>query len=140
MGGGVNDGPLLIINAASPVPPYEQIASQIRMRIATGRLGPGAPLPSVRQLARDLDLAPNTVARGYGELERAGWVVTHARKGVTVAPKPPRLAPGDRRRELAQAVGQLLVTAHQLGLSAAELHAEIDRQIGLMGGAATTTS
>ncbi len=119
--------PILILDPASPVPPYEQIGSQIRLQIATGHLLPGAVLPSVRQLAHDLGVAPNTVVRAYSELEREGWVVTSARRGVIVAPRSPILAAKTRTYELERAVAQLLVTAHQLGVTPAELHAEIDR-------------
>lgn len=119
--------PILVLDPNSSVPPYEQIGAQIRLQIATGHLLPGAILPSVRQLAHDLGIAPNTVVRAYSELEREGWVVTSARRGVIVAPYSPMLAAKARARELERAVMQLLVTAHQLGVTPAELHAEIDR-------------
>ena len=119
--------PILILDPSSPVPPYEQIGAQIRLQIATGHLLPGAVLPSVRQLAHDLGVAPNTVVRAYSELEREGWVVTSARRGVIVAQRSPILAAKTRAYELERAVAQLLVTAHQLGITPAELHAEIDR-------------
>lgn len=119
--------PLLLLDPASPVPPYEQIRAQIRLHIATGQLIPGAVLPSVRQLARDLGVAPNTVMRAYTELEREGWVVTSARKGVLVAPLSPTQITKTRAHEFEQAVTRLLMTAHQLGVAPAEIHAEIDR-------------
>ncbi|HLG64222.1 MAG TPA: GntR family transcriptional regulator [Ktedonosporobacter sp.] len=119
---------LLLLNQASPIPPYEQIGSQIRILIASGQLSPGTLLPSVRQLARDLGVAPNTVVRAYSELEQAGWVVTAKRKGVMVAPQPPLLTAEERQQRLAWAVSQLLVNAHQLDVSLEEIHAEIDRQ------------
>jgi GntR family transcriptional regulator len=121
--------PFLILNQGSPVPPYEQICLQIRTMISLEHLMPGDQLPSVRQLARDLSIAPNTVMRTYTELEREGWVVISARKGVKVAPCPPLITEEERRSRLAPAVTQLLVTAHQLGVSAKELHAEIDRHL-----------
>lgn len=119
--------PPLVLDPASPVPPYEQIRTQIRLHIATGLLPAGALLSSVRQLARDLGVAPNTVMRAYSELEREGWVVTSARKGVLVAPFSPTRVEETRTREFEQAVTRLLVTAHQLGVPPAEIHAEIDR-------------
>ncbi len=57
------NGELLVLDAGSALPPYEQIVTQLRARIAFGFLHPGQPLPSVRQFARDLGVAPNTVAR-----------------------------------------------------------------------------
>lgn len=124
---------LLLLNQASPVPPYEQIGLQIRTMIASAQLAPGTLLPSVRQLARDLGVAPNTVVRAYSELEHNGWVVTSMRKGVMVAPRPPMLTAEERQQRLEQTVSELLVTAHQLDVSAADLHSEIDRQWGRVG-------
>ncbi len=120
--------PLLILDSTSPTPPYEQIGAQIRLQIAAGRLQAGAALPSVRQLANDLGVAPNTVARAYSELEREGWVITVARRGVMVASPSPKQVAEVRARELERAVAQLLITAYQLGITPDELHAEIDRQ------------
>jgi DNA-binding transcriptional regulator YhcF (GntR family) len=121
-------GLLLLLNQASPVPPYEQIGLQIRTIIASAQLAPGTQLPSVRQLARDLGVAPNTVVRAYNELERNGWVVTSKRKGVMVAPRPPILTPEERHQRLEQAVSALLVATYPLDVSIEEIHAEIDRQ------------
>ncbi|MFZ4810207.1 MAG: GntR family transcriptional regulator [Ilumatobacteraceae bacterium] len=70
-------------------PPYVQIKSAITHAIATGALSPGAPLPTIRQLAGDLDVAPNTVARAYRELEDDGLVRQRGRRGTEVA--APRL-------------------------------------------------
>lgn len=120
--------PILLLDSSSPVPPYEQIGAQIRLQIAAGRLLVGAVLPSVRQLANDLGVAPNTVARAYSELEREGWVVTAARRGVMVGSPSPNLMAEARARELERAVAQLLMTAHQLGISTDELYRELDRQ------------
>jgi GntR family transcriptional regulator len=122
--------PLLLLDPASPIPPSEQMRMQIRLLIATGRLVAGDVLPSVRQLARDLGVAPNTVVRAYSELQRDGWVVTSARRGVLVAPRPPERSLEERARELERAVAHLLVTAHQLGVGQHELRAEIGRQLG----------
>jgi len=123
------NGELLVLDAGSALPPYEQIVTQLRARIAFGFLHPGQPLPSVRQLARDLGVAPNTIARSYDELERDGWVATSPRRGVVVAQRPPSLSPDERVRRLEEAVTRLLVTAHTLDAGATELHAEIDRQL-----------
>src|SRR5262249_55095576 len=94
-----------------------------------GQLAPGDPLPSVRQLARDLGIAPNTVARAYGELADERWVVARARRGFAVAEQPPSLTREDRTRQLSAAGSQLLATAHQLGARSGELLAEVRRQL-----------
>jgi DNA-binding transcriptional regulator YhcF (GntR family) len=73
------------IETASPVPPYEQLRSQIATRVADGRLPAGTKLATVRQMAADLGLAANTVARAYRELESDGVVATHGRRGTFVS-------------------------------------------------------
>lgn len=76
---------MLIIDPASPVPPYEQLRHQIVEQISAGELPVGGKLPAVRRLAGDLGLAPNTVARAYRELESQGYVRTAGRNGTVVA-------------------------------------------------------
>jgi DNA-binding transcriptional regulator YhcF (GntR family) len=121
--------PILVLDPNSSVPPYEQIGAQIRLQIATGHLLTGAFLPSVRQLARDLGVAPNTVVRAYSELEREGWVITSARRGVLIASPSPSQVAKAQAQQFEQAVTHLLVTAHQLGVTPAQIHAEIDRRL-----------
>ncbi|MGC4893315.1 GntR family transcriptional regulator [Micromonospora sp. DT31] len=74
------------LDAGSAVPPYEQVRAQLAAMIGDGRLPVGTRLPAVRQLAADLALAVNTVARAYRELEAAGLVQTRGRHGTVVAP------------------------------------------------------
>lgn len=76
----------IMIDQASAVPPYEQVRGQFARMIGDGRLPVGTRLPAVRQLAADLGLAVNTVARAYRELETAGLVETRGRHGTVVAP------------------------------------------------------
>ncbi|MDQ2887823.1 MAG: GntR family transcriptional regulator [Chloroflexota bacterium] len=122
------NSPLLLLNHDSPVPPYEQMRLQIIALIASVQLLPGDRLPSVRQLARDLGVSPNTVVRAYNELEREGWVITSTRRNVSVASHPPFKSLEERKEKLAQSVSYLLTTMQQLGISIEEIHAEIDRQ------------
>jgi DNA-binding transcriptional regulator YhcF (GntR family) len=72
------------IDQDEPVAPYEQVRSQVAAQVADGRLPAGTRLPTVRQLATDLGLAANTVARAYRELEEDGIVVTSGRRGTFV--------------------------------------------------------
>src|SRR5450756_618706 len=74
----------LTIDADSATPPFEQVRTQIATAVAEGRLSAGAKLPTVRWLAADLGLAPNTVARAYRELEADAVVATHGRGGTFV--------------------------------------------------------
>src|SRR5688572_9813461 len=74
----------IAIHAAAPEPVYEQIVRQIHQGVKAGRLKPGTPLPTVRQLAGDLHLNRNTVARAYKMLEDQGMILTAGRKGTFV--------------------------------------------------------
>jgi DNA-binding transcriptional regulator YhcF (GntR family) len=75
---------MIEVDVASPVPPFEQIRQQLHDRIVDGTLAPGTRLPTIRQLATDLRLAPGTVARAYAELETARLVETNRSKGTRV--------------------------------------------------------
>lgn len=120
--------PLLIVNHNSSVPPYDQISLQIRCLITSGQLASGSLLPPVRQLAEDLDVAPNTIMRAYDELERDGWVVREARKNVAVAPRPPSMHQ-ERQQRLERAVAELLDIVLLLDITPDELSSEINRQL-----------
>jgi GntR family transcriptional regulator len=76
---------MIAVDNADPTPPFEQIRRQLADQIRTGAVPSGARLPSVRQLAGDLALAPGTVARAYSELEADGLVET-SKTGTRVRP------------------------------------------------------
>jgi DNA-binding transcriptional regulator YhcF (GntR family) len=106
---------MITVDNSSPVPPFEQVRAQLATQIADGLLVPGTRLPTVRQLADDLGLAVNTVARSYRELEAAGMVETRGRGGTVVT------AGGDQARErLLAAAQRYAALAHDIGLSADE--------------------
>jgi DNA-binding transcriptional regulator YhcF (GntR family) len=119
---------MITVDGASPVPPFEQVRSQIAAQIADGVLVPGTRLPTVRQLADDLGLAVNTVARGYRELEGAGLVETRGRGGTIVT------TGGDQARE------RLLKAAHRYAALASELGLSADEAIRLVGAALNPTN
>ena len=73
------------IDSEAAEPPYEQVRRQIAEGAVSGTFPPGHKLPTVRQLAADLALAANTVARAYRELEADGVIETHGRRGTFVA-------------------------------------------------------
>jgi DNA-binding transcriptional regulator YhcF (GntR family) len=99
------------IDHASPVPPFEQVRSQFAIRIADGTLVVGTKLPTVRALAHELDLAVNTVARAYRELETAGLVETRGRAGTVVSTS------GDRGKQRLQSAAQAFAAvAHDVGI------------------------
>ncbi len=77
------------VDAASSVPPFEQVRDQIAALILSGDLADGAKLPPIRQLAGDLGLAAGTVARAYAELEESGLVASARSKGTRVIGQAP---------------------------------------------------
>ena len=89
------------LNPKSGVPVYRQIQDQIRFGIASGQLCPGEQLPTVRALAVELAVNPNTVIKAYSELERQEVLTTEQGSGTFVAPLPAvALAPADRQAKL----------------------------------------
>lgn len=105
----------LSVDTSSPVPPFEQLRQQIVRQVAQGELVPGAQLPTVRRLAADLGLAPNTVARTYKELEASGMVQTAGRRGTVIAPRA-----GDRTEEPLSTVSEFVTRMRSLGVPAGE--------------------
>jgi DNA-binding transcriptional regulator YhcF (GntR family) len=104
------------IDNGSNVAPFEQLRRQIISAIDSGRMAPGVRLPSVRQLALDLELAPNTVAKTIRELELAGYVETRGRNGTVVAYRAPK-SEQDLHRDLAVAAATYACVVTELGLT-----------------------
>jgi GntR family transcriptional regulator len=103
---------------ASGVPVYRQIIDQILGGIAAGSLKPGDQLPTVRQLAVDLAINPNTVVRAYRELEIRGVLSTQQGVGTFVTTVPVQPDDADRQRQLDQIVGEFVARAGGAGFSA----------------------
>jgi GntR family transcriptional regulator len=113
---------LFAVDAADPTPIYAQLERSIRSAIATGQLRPGDQLPTVRQLAVDLVVNANTVARVYAELERAGVLETRRGVGTFIgAGDPAAVRHGDRNSRLRALVDRLLAEAAALGFPAREV-------------------
>ena len=109
------------IQSQSGVPIYQQVMQQIKYLVASGRLQPGDELPSIRTLAEQLIVNPNTIARAYRELETAGVVEKRRTAGTFVAEAGSPLARKERLRLLRQRVDQLLVEAFQMGFELDEV-------------------
>ena len=108
------------ISQSDKRPMYFQIMDQIKQRIAVRDWAEGQPIPSIRQLAADLQVSVITVKRAYLELEREGVIVTHQGKGSRVA-WTPGLAARLREQELQQHLEQATRIALQLGIEPREL-------------------
>ena len=108
---------IIEVDPASPTPPYEQIRHQLALMIAAGTLAEGTQLPPIRQLAADLGLAANTVARAYRELEREGLVRSRVRHGTVVTPGRAAMSAVEARQRLAEAAQMYASMARQLGVA-----------------------
>jgi GntR family transcriptional regulator len=103
------------------VPVYRQLIDQIQAGIATGSLSVGYQLPTVRQVAVDLAINPNTVMRAYRELEIRGVLDTQQGTGTFVAAQGPPVHDGERGRRLAQLVDEFVARAGAGGFTLAEI-------------------
>ncbi len=106
---------LISINQSDGTPMYFQLVRQIKHLIATGRMGPGDELPSVRALAQQLLVNPNTVVRAYRELETAGLIYTRRGAGCYVAEKPVPYSDAECRRILSERIDALVAESRNLG-------------------------
>jgi len=117
------------VDPADPTPLYAQLDRSIRAAIAAGRLKVGDRLPTVRQLAVDLRINANTVAKVYAELERAGVLATQRGIGTFVRDTPTQVSlttRRDRERELRPLVDRLLADASAFGITLTEIVQYID--------------
>ena len=111
----------ILVHTSSPEPVYEQIVRQIQDRVASGELAPGTPLPTVRQLAGDLQLNRNTVARAYKQLEDRGVILTAGRKGTFVRDDASREVERIKSSRASRHVRELVAGLLGEGLSRAEI-------------------
>lgn len=109
------------LDTASGVPFYRQVIDQTLAGIATGALAAGERLPTVRALAVELAVNLNTVARAYKELEIRGVLTGQQGTGTFVSTAEVKLDEVERRRRIAQLVGDFLARAAAQGLTLAEL-------------------
>jgi GntR family transcriptional regulator len=107
------------------VPVYRQVIDQVRGAIAGGQLTPGDQLPTVRQLAVDLAINPNTVVRAYRELELGGLLETHQGTGTFISAQKIRRADAERGRQLAQIATDSVSRAGAAGFTVDELIEEL---------------
>lgn len=109
------------IDPSSGTPIYRQIVDQVRQAVASGVLRPGDKLPSVRELAVELAVNPNTIAKAYQELEREGAIETPRGKGSFVADQPPQRSEAERLREFGETVDRLVAEAYRLQIPAEQV-------------------
>ena len=116
---------MIQIATGDPRPIGRQIVDAVRMKIATGELAHGDQLPSVRGLAQQLTINPNTVAKAYAELTTEGWLESRQGMGVFVSAPRQRLSDDERERRLDDAIGRFVNDVIPLGFPPDEVQARI---------------
>ncbi len=111
----------LFIDNRSGIPIYEQIYSQLKAQIISGTLPQDSPLPSIRNLARDLRISVITTKRAYDELEKEGFLYTIAGKGCFVAPKNVELLREENLKKIEEHISQIQQLSATCNLNKADI-------------------
>lgn len=116
------------LDVKSGVPFHRQIVDQIKYGIASGRLLPGEQLPTVRELAVHLQVNPNTVRKGYSELEILGILDTQQGTGTFVGRREVDIGESEKERMLEQICSELVARGNQYGFTLEEIVAHLQRR------------
>jgi GntR family transcriptional regulator len=112
---------IIRIDPQSPEPLFEQVVFAVKAAVAKGTAKAGEQLPSVRELARELAINPNTVVRAYEVLERDGVIVRRQGAGCFLSGRGSDLAAAERRKQLADLMRRAVTEAFHLGFTAADI-------------------
>ncbi len=119
------------VQPGSGEPIYQQLVQRVKHSVASGVLSAGDQLPTVRELAAELVINPNTVARAYRQLERDGVLESVRGRGTFVRTGQPLMGKAERRRRLAPALERLIADGRTLGFEDTELVAALERVLGV---------
>ena len=120
---------IITLDTHSPEPLFEQIAFAVKDAVARGELDAGAQLPSVRELAQELSVNPNTVVRAYEALTREGVVVRRQGAGCFVTGRTSALDGRHRRRQLGELFSRAVTEAFHLGFNADDVRAAAEHAL-----------
>ncbi len=115
----------LHVDFASATPIWSQIEEGIRRLVGSSALAPGGPVPSVRELAKDLRVNPATVAKAYQRLADAGLLTVRRGEGTFVAAEPPAMARSERGRVLKEGANRYASLAASLGATSGDAESEL---------------
>jgi GntR family transcriptional regulator len=125
---------LFDVQPESPVPIYEQIVAQVIFGIASGDLGVGALIPSVRDLAVRIRVHPNTVAKAYQDLERQGVVATKRGRGMEVTAEAPAVCRARRQEIVRGRLREALREAASSALAPEDIRRLVDEELARVNG------
>ncbi len=118
------------VDPSLSAPVFQQIVDEVKSAVARGACEPGEMIPSIRQMAAQALINPNTVARAYRDLEREGIVTTRRGLGVFLSENAAKLCRNGRREDIRSKLGEIAAEARRAGISGAELREEIERALG----------
>ena len=118
---------IIRINPASPEPLFEQVVFAVKTAVAKGSAQAGEKLPSVRELARELAINPNTVVRAYEVLERDSVIVRRQGAGCFLTGRGSELAGAERKRQLQELLRRAATEAFHLGFAAEDIEAALQK-------------
>ena len=119
----------IVINTGSATPIYKQITDQVRLAVATGKLAVADQLPSVRAMAEELVVNPNTVARAYTDLAREGMIESRPGRGVFITRKRKMFTREEGRRRLEPLMENLIGEAMVMDFTQEELREALDKKL-----------
>lgn len=111
----------IIISNSSKEPIYEQITQQIKTLILTGELPKGAVIPSMRNLAKDLQISVITTKRAYDELEKEGFIYSIVGKGSFVAEQSPGMIKEKKQQVIEEQLAMVIANCKEIGFSLSDL-------------------
>lgn len=120
----------LHLDTRSGVPLYVQLIEQIKHALEVGTLLPGDSLPTVRDLASELSVAPNTIVKAYNELQHMGLIESRAGKGTVVQGSAEQTVRAQQQEALFERLSALVRDASSLGLSAEEVRVHFEQAMG----------
>ena len=125
---------MIPIDPSAALPLWKQIEDGVRRLVAAGALRPGAPAPSVRELARDLRINPATVAKAYQRLADAGVLAVRRGEGTFVSDAPPALSRSEKARTLREAAERCAVLGRSAGATDSDVLAAVRSALDKLDG------
>jgi GntR family transcriptional regulator len=119
----------LNINPSNGIAIYDQVVRQVKFAVAQGAVKPGNLVPSVREMARELAINPNTVARAYQQLQADGVLEQVRGMGLEVAADAVKQCKNERQKMIQDRIREALVEAKQSGLEGDELRQIVEKQV-----------
>jgi GntR family transcriptional regulator len=126
---------MIKVDTSSFIPIYEQIKMELKKEIFRGDLKPNDPLPSIRDLATELLVNPNTVARAYRDLEKDGFIFTRKGKGCYISDDSSKLMMEERNSILTQSIDEAIQEAKKFGLDLEEIKKLFEVRLDISQGA-----